>query len=95
MKSAPNRKQKAIRQFEDELASIDQISGSAIVLRNHWKDYIAENELFEPEILVRADESRLLFENEDTPIDEAYSIVIVGSNLPVNDGAEIGWVRTR
>jgi hypothetical protein len=91
MKNIQIRKLKGFRQFESKQPSVENIGGNEVI-RNDWKEYIAQNELFEPEILIRADDSLLLLTDEDTPIDEAYSIVIVGCE-PANDGAEIGWVE--
>lgn len=90
MKNIQIRKLKCFRQFESKQPSIENICGNKVA-RNDWKKFIAQNELFEPEILIRADESLALLADEDIPIDEAYSIVIVGCE-PANDGAEIGWV---
>jgi hypothetical protein len=98
MKSAQIKKLKAYRKYETKLPSIENAPNTELVLRNDWKEYIAQNEsateIFEAEILIRADESRLLFEDEDRPIDEAYSIVIFSSDQAVNDGAELAWIET-
>ncbi len=91
MKNIQIRKLKAFRQFESKQPKVERIGGSEVI-RNDWKEFIAQNELFEPEILIRADEALALLADDDMPIDEAYSIVIVGCE-PANDGAEIGWVE--
>lgn len=97
MKSAQIKKLKAYRKYETKQPSIENVSSNELVLRNDWKEYSAQNEsaseIFEPEILIRADESRLLFEDEDRPLDEAYSIVIVSCDQAVNDGAELAWIE--
>jgi hypothetical protein len=90
MKNIQIRKLKGFRQFESKQPSVENIGGNEVI-RNDWKEFIAQNDLFEPEILIRADDSLSLLADEGTSIDEAYSIVLVGCE-PVNDGAEIGWV---
>lgn len=97
MKSAQIKKLKAYRKYETKQPSVGNAHTNEMVLRNDWKDYIAQNEsaaeIFEPEILIRADESRLLFDDEDRSIDEVYSIVIVSSDQAVNDGTELAWIE--
>jgi hypothetical protein len=98
MKSAQIKKLKAYRIYEIKQPSIEKARKNERVIRNDWEDYVAQNEsdteIFEPEILIRADESRLLFEDEDRPLDKTYSIVIVSSDQAVNDGAELAWIET-
>jgi hypothetical protein len=98
MKRVQVKKLKAYRIYETKQPSFENPLNNNLVVRNDWKEYIAQNEsgtdIFEPETLIRADESRLLFEDEDRPIDETYSIVIVSSGQALNDGAELDWIKT-
>ena len=98
MRSAQMKNTKMQRHYAIPLTEVKTINKNQVVVRNDWKDYIAQNEPsaegVEALVLARADEVLSILAEDDGPIDQVYSIVVLSSDQMIDDGVEVGWVQT-
>lgn len=98
MRSAQMKNTKMQRHYATPLAEVKTINKNQVVVRNDWKDYIAQNEPsvegVEALVLARADEVLSILAEDEGPIDQVYSIVFLSSEQIIDEGAEVDWVQT-
>lgn len=98
MRSAQMKNTKMQRHYATPLTEVKTLNKNQVVVRNDWKDYIAQNEPsaegVEALVLARADEVLSILAEDDGPIDQVYSIVVLSSDQMIDDGVEVDWVQT-
>lgn len=98
MRSAQTKNVKMQRNIGTPVAELKAVSKHQVVVRNDWKDFIAQNEpsveAVEAVVLARANDALSILAEDDGPIDQVYSIVVLSSDQMIDEGAEVGWVQT-
>lgn len=98
MASAQGRNAKAQRLYEEMLPEVKTTNSHQVIFRNDWKDFVAKNqpsaEAVDAVVLARADEILSILVEDQGPIDQIYSIVILSSEQMIDEGAEVDWIQT-
>ena len=97
MRTAQSNSEKTQRYNGATLPEVKPLHKHKVVFRNDWKDYIAQNEPAEavdPVVLARASEALSILVEDEGPIDQVYSIVILSSDQLIDDGTDVDWVQT-
>ena len=94
MRSVQTKNSRTLHKYEDTPPSIKAAQAHNLVIRNDWKDFIAPNDVAESVVMARANDVLSILAEDEGPVDKVYSIVILSTDQPIDEGPEIDWVQT-
>lgn len=79
---------------EEALQQIRSTQQPHLIIRNDWKDFIATNDVADSVVMARATDVLSILAEDEGPVDQVYSIVILPSDQPIDDGPHVDWIQT-